>query len=104
MAVLLQIDFPFSGPFGAEMSKALADLAKSINDEPGFIWKIWTENHAEQTAGGIYIFQTEAMAKAYLAKHSERLTAFGVKNIRGKLFAVNEALSKINHAPDSCLS
>ncbi len=39
---LLQVDFEFSGPFGEEMSNALVDLAKSINNEPGMIWKIWT--------------------------------------------------------------
>lgn len=47
---LLQVDFEFSGPFGEEMSNALVDLAKSINNEPGMIWKIWTENEAENWA------------------------------------------------------
>lgn len=39
MAKLLQVDFEFHGPFGDEMSNALVDLAKSINQEPGMIWK-----------------------------------------------------------------
>ncbi|MEF1281617.1 YdhR family protein, partial [Vibrio fortis] len=30
---LLQVDFEFNGPFGEEMSNALVDLAKSINNE-----------------------------------------------------------------------
>ena len=41
---LVQIHFDFHGPFGAEMSSQLVELAESINQEPGFIWKIWTEN------------------------------------------------------------
>ena len=49
---LLQVDFEFNGPFGEEMSNALVDLAKSINNEPGMIWKIWTENEAEKLGGG----------------------------------------------------
>ena len=28
MAVLLQVDFPFAGPFGNDMSAALGDLAQ----------------------------------------------------------------------------
>ena len=41
---LVQIHFDFPGPFGAEMSHQLVELAESINQEPGFIWKIWTES------------------------------------------------------------
>lgn len=41
---LLQIHFNFSGPFGEEMTQQLVGLAESINEEPGFIWKIWTES------------------------------------------------------------
>ncbi|KAE9795622.1 monooxygenase, partial [Escherichia coli] len=49
---LVQIHFDFHGPFGAEMSNQLVELAESINQEPGFIWKIWTENEANHEAGG----------------------------------------------------
>lgn len=104
MAVLLQIDFPSEGPFGDEMSKALVGLAQSISQEPGFIWKIWTENESEKTAGGVYLFQTEVAARGYLKMHSERLEAMGIKNIRSKLLSVNVPLSKINNAPASSLS
>ena len=40
MTTLLQIDFPTVGPFGAEMSKAYADLAASIATEPGLLRKL----------------------------------------------------------------
>ena len=99
MATLLQIDFPFQGPFGAEMSTALADLARSINEEPGFQWKIWTENAATHTAGGIYLFDDEAAARAYLAMHTERLAGFGITGINAKFFDINPALTAINHGP-----
>ena len=82
MATLLQIDFPFTGPFGQEMSAALADLARSIAQEPGLVWKIWTENAAEKLAGGIYLFTDGASADAYLAMHSARLASFGITGIR----------------------
>lgn len=98
MSVILQVDFPYQGPWGEEMTTAMNDLAESINQEPGFIWKIWTENQHTQMAGGVYLFASELEAKAYLAKHSARLKAFGVPNVRGEIFAVNTALSQLNQA------
>ncbi|HFZ8993394.1 TPA: monooxygenase [Citrobacter freundii] len=97
MAKLLQLHFEFHGPFGDQMSQQLAELAESINHEPGFIWKIWTESEANQEAGGIYLFQNEETALAYVKKHSERLKQFGVEEVIFKLFDVNEPLSHINH-------
>lgn len=49
MAYLLQVDFPFEGPFGEEMEKTFWDLANSINEEEGFHWKIWTENEEKRS-------------------------------------------------------
>ncbi|WP_178974872.1 monooxygenase [Marinobacter piscensis] len=95
MAKLLQIDFPFTGPFGSEMAEALKGLAVSITEEPGFIWKIWTENAAEKEAGGIYLFETEETAQAYLEKHTARLKELGVEKVNAKIFDVNEDLSRI---------
>lgn len=99
MAKLLQIDFPFTGPFGPDMAEALKELAVSITEEPGFIWKIWTENAAEKDAGGIYLFKTEETARAYLEKHTERLKGLGVEKVNAKIFDVNEDLSKITGGP-----
>ena len=96
MAKLLHIDFPFQGPFGEQMTEAMRELAVSINDEPGFISKIWTENAEQGEAGGIYLFKSEETAQSYLEKHSARLKEFGVDNINAKIFDVNEPLSKIN--------
>ena len=97
--VILQIDFPHEGPFGDEMAEAVAGLANSIVEEPGFIWKIWTENKTEKEGGGIYLFQDENQAKAYLEKHSKRLEGFGVSKINAKIFQVNESLSIITKGP-----
>lgn len=99
MAVILQIDFPFQGPWGAEMSVALQGLAESIAQEPGLIWKIWTENPATAEAGGIYLFTDRDSAATYLAKHQARLLGFGITQVNGKLFEINGPLSAINHAP-----
>jgi hypothetical protein len=99
MATLLQIDFPFAGPFAAAMAEQLAELAASIAEEPGLIWKIWTENAEEQAAGGIYLFQDEPSARAYLQKHQERLKGLGIDPIRARVFSVNTPLTGLTRGP-----
>ena len=99
MAVLLQVDFPFNGPWGKEMSTGMRDLAASIAGEPGLSWKIWTENRDTGEAGGIYLFEDRASAEAYLDMHRARLLCFGVPTVNAKLFEVNVPLSQIDRAP-----
>ena len=99
MSYLLQVDFPYTGPWGAAMTEAMDGLARSIAQEPGLLWKIWTENEAAGEAGGIYLFQDRPSAEAYLAMHTARLQGFGVARVNGKIFEVNDALSLIDRAP-----
>jgi hypothetical protein len=99
MNTLLQVDFDYTGPFGDEMAAMLTDLAKSINNEAGMIWKIWTENQQDKLGGGIYLFEDETTARAYLEMHSVRLNKMGIENIRGLVLAVNPLLSNINKGP-----
>lgn len=99
MPYLLQMDFPTHGPFGSAMAEAFAELADSINDEPGFLWKIWTENPDTAEAGGVYLFESHETAERYLHKHIERLNGFGITDTNSKIFEINDTLSAINHAP-----
>lgn len=99
MSYLVQVDFPFNGPFGYEMTPAFAELAESINNEPGFIMKLWTENEHTSEAGGIYLFDSEEHASQYVNMHTERLKSFGIHTVHAKIFKVNRSLSLINHAP-----
>ncbi|GAA1391341.1 monooxygenase [Luteococcus peritonei] len=98
MAVLVQVNFPMQGPWGDEMAEAFQGLAESINAEPGFLWKVWIENQAEQRSGGIYLFETLEDAQAYVAMHTERLSGFGITGVEVRYFDVNEPLSLLNHA------
>lgn len=98
MTTLLQIDLPSAGPFGAQMSEAYAHLAASIAIEPGLLWKLWTENATEQTAGGIYLFSDEASAQAP-TMHTKRLEVFGVTGVRARFFDVNKPLTAITRGP-----
>jgi hypothetical protein len=87
------------GPFGDEMAKAFSDLAKSINEEDGFIWKIWTESPETNEAGGIYIFETKETAEKYMDMHSKRLASFGITDVNAKIFAINSKLTEITKGP-----
>lgn len=97
MRKLLQIHFNFDGPFGSEMAAQLRDLAESINQEPGFLWKVWTENQTERLAGGVYAFKDEQTLNAYVKKHSARLEAMGVSDLVINIFDINETLTAVNH-------
>lgn len=99
MAVILQVDFPFQGPWGQDMAQAMQGLAQSIATEPGLIWKIWTENQAANEAGGIYLFSDVASAQAYLTMHTARLKSFGIEPVAAKIFDVNAELSAIDRGP-----
>ncbi|MCG5103233.1 monooxygenase [Oceanobacillus alkalisoli] len=99
MAYVLQVDFKMDGPFGDEMAEAFSDLAKSINEEDGFLWKIWTENPEANEAGGIYIFETKETAEKYMKMHSKRLASFGVEEVNAKVFAINSKLTEITNGP-----
>ena len=99
MSVLLQVDFPYPGPWGAQMSEAMKGLAESIAHEPGLLWKIWTENATDRTAGGIYLFSDEDSARAYCDMHTKRLESFGVTGIRALFFDVNVPLTDTTRGP-----
>lgn len=81
------------------MAEAMDDLARSIAEEPGLVWKIWTENEVAGEAGGIYLFRDSPSAEAYLSMHTARLKGFGIPHVDGKIFAVNEALTKLDRGP-----
>lgn len=99
MAYILQVDFKMDGPFGDEMAVAFSDLAKSINEEQGFLWKIWTENPEEKIAGGIYAFETKETAQQYLDMHTKRLGGFGINEVNAKILAINPKLTEITKGP-----
>jgi len=97
--ILLQINFGFpTDQMGDALTQNARPLAESINNEPGFISKIWIENPTTAESGGIYLFKDLESATKYADMHSKRVEAMGARNIECKYFTVNETLSKINKA------
>jgi Putative mono-oxygenase ydhR len=99
MPTILQIDFPYDGPFGSDLSESRVAIAEDIAGEPGLLWKIWTENADTKEAGGVYLFEDEKSAEAFREKQTGRLRAMGMANIRAKIFAVNGPLTEITRGP-----
>ena len=92
---LLQMDYPFSGPWGSQLADEYSDLARRIANVPGLICKVWTENRETGEAGGIYLFEDEASLDSYLEGKIERMKASGIEDIRVRKFDVNERLTRI---------
>ena len=99
MPTVLQIDFPMPGPWGDESAEAFGDLAAIIGRSPGLRWKIWTEHEDDGIGGGIYLFEDDDSAKAYLEEHTARLEGFGITEVRARLLHVNEPLSALTGGP-----
>ncbi|MGQ8775452.1 monooxygenase [Serratia sp. NA_112.1] len=96
---ILQVDFPYAGPWQHAMTENFRDLASTIAQEPGLYWKLWTENALTCEAGGIYLFDNRDDALRYGRMHAERLSLAGISGIEMNVFEVNEPLSAINSAP-----
>lgn len=96
--ILLQVDFPFDGPWGPVFTAAMAELARDIASEQGLVWKIWTESVGDRRAGGVYLFSDETLALRFREKHIERLDAFGIGEISASARHVNVPLSRMTRA------
>mgnify|MGYP000870947519 FL=1 len=97
--ILLQINFDFPSEYmGINLTESAKGLAESINNEPGFISKIWIENQETGRSGGIYLFDTMNNAEKYAQMHSKRVVEIGATKVQCEYFEVNEPLSRINRS------
>ena len=62
---ILQINYTFSGSRAA-YEEANLPYAAPIAEIPGVRWKIWLMNETAHEAGGIYLFDDEAAAQAFV--------------------------------------
>ena len=97
---ILQLNFKFNVT-GDEYEKAVAPLASEFAALSGLKWKIWMINEAEQEAGGIYMFENEASAKALLeGPLAAKVTSHpALSDFSVKLFDVMEDLTAITRGP-----
>ncbi len=97
---IVQINFMFGGA-RAEYEQANLPWAAPIAEVPGLRWKIWLMNDAQHVAGGLYLFDDDATAQAFLNGPIVAAIANdpSLSDISLKQFDVIEELTAITHGP-----
>ncbi|MBI2825245.1 MAG: YdhR family protein [Planctomycetia bacterium] len=80
---------------------ATKDFGKLIAQQPGLLWKIWIGDSGRSEVGGIYLFEDERAARAFLdgPLFAQVKANPGFKRVDAKLFDVDEECSAITRAP-----
>ena len=98
--MILQINFNLNVP-AAAYQNMVNSVAQAFSDVPGLKWKIWLLNPTAQEAGGIYLFDSQASADAYvngpLVCQLRGLTA--IRNLSIKQFDVVPAATALTRGP-----
>lgn len=93
------IHLTYDGEVTEEFIQGTIGLAKSIAEEPGVVWKIWTQKEGTNEFGSTYLFKNLDYLQAYKEMHVKRLNDFGIKVTSDHIFDIMEDLSTINNAP-----
>lgn len=62
---IVRISFRYQGSY-AQFEPYLDEYVARLREVPGLVWKIWTYDDARACGAGIYLFEGEAEARAYL--------------------------------------
>lgn len=89
----------YDGPITDEFIEGTKELARSIAEEPGVVWKIWTQEEGTNHFGSTYLFKNLDYLLKYKEMHINRLNAIGITEITDHIFDIMEELSEINSAP-----
>jgi hypothetical protein len=97
---IVQINFNFDISL-AEYAQMCESVAQPIADTKGLRWKVWLMNQAEREAGGVYLFDNEASAQAFLAGPIVAGVAESpaLSNISVKTFGVMQDMTRITRGP-----
>jgi hypothetical protein len=97
---VLQINFKFNVT-RSQYEQAVAPLAAPIAAVQGLRWKVWIMNEQESEAGGIYLFQDEAAANAYLggAIVAQVVSHPALHSFSVKQFDVMEEITEVTRGP-----
>ena len=100
MKKILQINLKFNVT-RPELEKAFLEVAQSIADVKGLLWKVWLMNEAEKSAGGIYLFEDDASVKAYLKGEivAGIMSHPALSDIEAKVFDILPEHTKITRGP-----
>ena len=97
---ILQINHKISSS-RSEYTELVNPLAEPIAAVDGLLWKIWLINEADHEAGGIYLFENQASAQAFM--NSQTVADFVahpmISDVSAKLFEPDEQLSHVTRGP-----
>lgn len=99
-AVVVTYDRALTRDDAAQQERLLASAAK-LADLPGLVWKLWLYDDRRHAAASVYLFESEAAARAWAdGPMVERLAAYpGVGDVRYELYDVDADLSALTRAP-----
>jgi hypothetical protein len=97
---VVQINFKLTMS-GKEYEQAIAPLAQVVADVAGLQWKIWLLNEYSHEAGGIYLFEDEDAANAFLNGPlvAQVKSAPSIADLCVAQFAVLSTLTAITRGP-----
>ncbi len=64
---IVRIGFRYRGSY-AQFEPVLPAFVERLRGVPGLVWKIWTYDEGSGRGAGLYLFENEAAARAYLAE------------------------------------
>lgn len=64
--MLLDVEFTYDFDTAEEYIAEVAPLAEQFAAIPGLVWKVWTVNPEEKTAGAAYYFADAESLEAYM--------------------------------------
>ncbi|MDA0268741.1 MAG: YdhR family protein [Cyanobacteria bacterium] len=101
MVKLLQITFRNPQASSEAAQQAAWERAHSIAAWPGLVWKIWIATPADAIYGGIYLFEDEHSANAYLnSPIADSIRAIpGISDFEAQLFDINNPLTAVTRGP-----
>ena len=100
--VIVQINYRRPDMPKAEWEARYTDArAAQFLEVPGLLWKIWLDGAEERRAGGIYLFESRAVAEAYAnGPIAARMRANpDISELDIRIFDVRERMSEITRAP-----
>lgn len=98
---LVHVTFHPSSVNREAAEQAAWERAHQIAEVPGLIWKIWIHQSEHNLAGGVYLFQDQASAEAYLTGSifSDLRALPGESKLTVSVFDVDEPRSQLTRGP-----
>lgn len=100
--VILQVNYHFQNVTAAQWEARYTDsTGEKFLSVDGLVWKVWLDGLEPNCVGGVYLFESLAQARAYLAGPivSAMRANPNVADLTTTLSNVRERMSAITHAP-----